>query len=44
MAYRWICPELEQAGKREEDFEMQVWTVVRITDDIKAGLDRLKPG
>ncbi|MDH3598384.1 MAG: LLM class F420-dependent oxidoreductase [Candidatus Tectomicrobia bacterium] len=44
MYKTWIREGLAQAGKREEDFEIQGSAHVRLTDDVKAALDELKPG
>jgi F420-dependent oxidoreductase-like protein len=39
----WIEEGLAKAGKSRESFEVQAGTQVQITDDVQAGLDRLKP-
>jgi F420-dependent oxidoreductase-like protein len=44
MYKTWIRQGLEQAGKREADFEMQGSAHVVVTDDVKAALVQLKPG
>lgn len=43
MYKTWIRERLAQAGKREEDFEMQGMAQVLVTDDVQAALDQLKP-
>ena len=40
----WIDAGLEKAGKTSDSFECQAMSNVIITDDVKAGLDRMKPG
>ncbi len=43
MYKTWIREGLAQAGKREEDFEMQGMAQAVVTDDVQAALDQLKP-
>lgn len=40
----WIEQGLEKAGKTMNDFERQGMSSVIVTDDVKAGLDVMKPG
>jgi len=40
----WIREGLERGGKTREAFEVQAMTQVKITDDVQAALDVLKPG
>jgi F420-dependent oxidoreductase-like protein len=40
----WIDEGLARAGKDRAAFEVQAMTQVQITDDVRAALDRLKPG
>jgi len=40
----WIDAGLQKAGKTSDSFECQAMSNVIITDDVKAGLDRMKPG
>lgn len=43
MYQAWIREGLAQAGKSAEDFEIQASAHVRLTDDVKAALEQLKP-
>ena len=40
----WIEAGLKKAGKTSDSFETQAMSNVVITNDVKAGLDRMKPG
>jgi F420-dependent oxidoreductase-like protein len=40
----WIDAGLKKAGKTADSFECQAMSNVVITDNVKAGLDRMKPG
>ena len=40
----WIDAGLEKGGKTMNDFERQGMVSAIVTDDVKAGLDRMKPG
>ena len=40
----WIEAGLAKSGKPRESFEVQAGCSVQVTDDVQAGLDRLKPG
>lgn len=40
----WIREGLERGGGTREKFEVQAMTQVKVTDDVKAALDVLKPG
>ena len=40
----WIEAGLKKAGKTADSFECQAMSNVVITDNVKAGLDRMKPG
>ncbi|MCP5178536.1 MAG: LLM class F420-dependent oxidoreductase [Pseudomonadales bacterium] len=40
----WIQEGLDRAGKPRDGFETQAMTQVIVTEDVKAALDRLKPG
>lgn len=40
----WIQAGLDKAGKTSDQFETQAMTQVQVTDDVRAALDRLKPG
>jgi len=41
---KWIQQGLDKAGKTADQFERQTGTQVQVTEDVKAALDRLKPG
>ena len=41
---QWIAEGLARSGRRREQFEIQAMTQVEVTDDVRAALDRLKPG
>ncbi|NBC22747.1 MAG: LLM class F420-dependent oxidoreductase [Gammaproteobacteria bacterium] len=40
----WIREGLERSGRTREAFEVQAMTQVKVTDDVQAALDVLKPG
>ncbi len=40
----WIDAGLQKAGKTSDSFECQAMSNVIITDDVKAGLEQMKPG
>ena len=40
----WINEGLAKGGKEPEQFERQVMTSVKVTDDVQGALDALKPG
>ncbi len=40
----WINEGLKKAGKSADSFERQGMAQVMVTDDVQAGLDRIKPG
>ena len=40
----WINEGLAKGGKEAEQFERQVMTSVKVTDDVQGALDALKPG
>src|SRR5262245_11094486 len=44
MYESWIDEGLKRAGKTRDQFEIQGMTQVQVTEDVRAALDRLKPG